>query len=161
MAEENFRSEAELRALVDEDPGDGAFVELAELLFERDELDAAQRICMEGLSANPNNDSGRLLLARIFFEKRYLPFAIREVKHLSQNRPGSRALAKLLAALSPGASNDAGDLRVGDLAKAPSVAVDTSESAAPPLSEETVAEAEFDFDDLDLIEDEDEEENKA
>ncbi len=117
-----------------EDPGDPLFADLAEELRRGGELIRAMEICLRGLSANPACHKGRLVLARVFYELRYLPFALREIEELCRALPHSRSLQRLREKLSP-------------------------EVSGAEQQEETVAEADFDFEDLELI-DEDEESPK-
>lgn len=107
------------------------FVDRAEGLRISGKLDEALAMALKGLSENPEECRGRLVLARIFYEKGYLPFAVREVEHLARQVPSNTALKKLLGTLAPD--------RGGDI---PSTAA----------AEDTVAESEFDLDALALLE---------
>lgn len=104
-----------------------AFAESAENLRRSGKLEEALKVCLQGLSANPAHHKGRLVLARVFFEMGYLPFAIREIEELCEALPESKSLQRLRDKLSPQPAEASGG------------------------AEETVAEADFDLDELDLI----------
>ena len=90
-----------LEQLVERDPGDSAFGELADLLLDQGEVDRALRVCLAGLSANPGFHQGRLTLAKIFQSAGYLPFAIRELEQLERALPETNSISKLLERLAP------------------------------------------------------------
>ena len=121
-------SEEELRKSVAEDAGSPVFAELAELLRKQGRHSEALEFCLSGLSKNPSCHLGRLVLARLFYDRQWYSFAVRELEVLRAALPESKTVAKLLEKLSPGSS--------------------LSESAPET---ETVAETDFDFDELDLI----------
>ena len=119
----------ETRALLQEDPGNPAFVDFAEELRRAGELREAMEICLAGLSANPSSLRGRLVLARIFYESGYSPFAAREIAELQRARPESESLRKLAMQLGSEISQ-----------------------AEPPLEQsEVVAEGEFNLDVLETL----------
>ena len=128
-----MRSEQELNRIVFEDPGNPAFAELAELLRKQGKLGEALDTCLSGLSKNPTCHLGRLVLARVFYDRRMYSFAVRELEALRIALPQSKTIAKLLETLSPGSA-------ALSAAVAPSVQDD-----------ETVAETDFEFEELDLI----------
>ena len=109
------------------------FADRAEGLRISGKLDDALILAMAGLSENPDAHRGRLVLARIFYEKGYLPFAVREVEQLVREIPSNAAIRKLLETLAP-------DRVIGG----PNTIV----------AEDTVAESEFDLDALALLEEE-------
>lgn len=127
-------SEAELRTTVQADPGNPAFAELAELLRTRGSYSEALEMCLSGLSKNPTCHLGRLVLARVFYDRRMYSFAVRELEALRIALPQSKTIAKLLEKLAPGSAA-------------------LTQTAAPVAAEavETVAETDFEFDELDLI----------
>jgi predicted Zn-dependent protease len=128
-----MKDETELRSVLENDPGDPAFAELAELLREQDRLLEAKEICFAGLSVNPGCNRGRLVLARIFWQQKQIPFCIRELEAIKQELPDNLAVAKLLARLSPAA--DAAFCKSSGLGK----------------EDGTIAEAEFDLDDVEAL----------
>jgi len=92
-------SEATLRARVEVDCGDPAFAELADLLRRTSRLTEALEVCLAGLSRNPGVYRGRLTLARIYVERGWHPFAVREIEVLSRELPTNEALQRLRAKL--------------------------------------------------------------
>ncbi len=109
------------------------FTDRAEGLRLSGKLEEALSVVLKGLSDNPDAHRGRLVLARIFYEKGYLPFAVREVEHLVRQVPSNAALKKLLGTLAPD--------RGGEI------------QGSTGSVEDTVAESEFDLDALALLED--------
>ncbi len=130
-------TEQEYRATLNDDPGSPVFIELADLLYREGRMTEAVEICLGGLTANPSAHRGRLLLARFYYEKGYLPFAVQEVEKLTSALPQNEELAKLLQKLAPGSK--------------PSV---STAQGNPASSEKTLAEAEFDLGDIELIDEE-------
>jgi predicted Zn-dependent protease len=128
----------ELRATLDEDPGSPLFVDLAERLRAEGEGAQAMLVCLGGLSASPANTVGRLLLARLYYEYGYVPFAVREVKILLDNYPQNQAIRKLLLKLAPDEKLE----NYQDQTPA-------EETALP--ADTTIAEAEFDFSQLEEL----------
>lgn len=122
-----FMNEKEYRAALSADPGAPLFVEFAEYLRGLRRQSEAIDVCLAGLSANPDAHRGRLMLARVFYECGFVPFAVRELQVLGARFPENRALAKLRERLSPNISQQ--------------------DSAG----ESEVAEAEFDIDAIGLI----------
>lgn len=133
-------SEDELRRAVSEDAGAQAFVELAERLRRRGSLSEALEVCLNGLTKNPTNHQGRLVLARVFYDRRSYPFAVRELEALQEALPESKTIRRLLEKLAPG-------MQVNPAAR---------KAEAP----ETVAETELEFDAIDLLEAEEEDKGK-
>lgn len=133
MAQKEEYSEDQIRGILGADPGNAVFVDFADALRDSGRSDEALKVCLSGLNANPSNHSGRLLLARIFFELGNLTFAVREIKELCVALPECKSLKRLLELLAPGegAESDSGE-------------------------EEMVAETEFDFEEIDLMEQEEE-----
>lgn len=130
-------TEEDLRRIISEDPGNSAFAELADALRRSGRQAEAMDIALNGLSKNPGCHQGRLVLARLFFDRRQYPFAVRELEALQEALPESKTVARLLEKLSPGAKQKL-----------------QSAKAAPVA--ETVAESEFEFDTLDLIDSDEE-----
>jgi lipopolysaccharide biosynthesis regulator YciM len=120
---------------LEEDPGDPLFAQFADKLREEQRYHEAMDICFQGLSSNPSCHRGRLVLARVFYERMFWPFAVRELRILMQAVPDNAHIAKIIERLAPG--EDTSDVsvvekRVGD----------------------TVAETEFDMSDIELMEEE-------
>lgn len=89
----------QLEALVLTDPGDPAFAELADIYRRRGDYGGALDLCFNGLSTKPDCLSGRAVLARIFYERRQFPFAVRELEALAVSVPHNGFVARLLAQL--------------------------------------------------------------
>lgn len=125
-----IQNEEDLRKIVSGDPGNPAFVDLAEILRRRGSWCEALEVSLTGLSKNPTCHQGRLVLARIFYDRHWYGFAVREIEALREALPQSKSIARLLEKLAPGAA-----------------------SAAPSVKGpgEVVAETEFDFDALEMI----------
>jgi hypothetical protein len=95
MSEMKALSSEDLEALLQDDPGDEAFVELASRLSASPEdRQRARDICFRGLSRNSHNLRGRLLLARLFYIDEMFPFCVRELQELrrSADTPSLRRL---------------------------------------------------------------------
>jgi hypothetical protein len=125
-------SEDDYKALISEDAGHVAFVAYADLLRSTGRWPEAVEVCLAGLTANPANHKGRLVLARLYYDRGYIPFAVRELEILTRALPQNEPVRKLLERLTG----------------AP-VAVN---GEAPPVKDDTIAEAEFDLGEIDLIE---------
>ena len=125
-------SESEIKRTLEASPGDPVFVSYADNLRILGNLSEALRVCLAGLTASPDGVKGRLVLAQILYDGKYLPFALRELRELSRQLPQNESIKRLLAKLSPGESNVDPDQ------------VSTDEG-------ETMAEADFDFDDIELL----------
>lgn len=120
------------KEILAENPGNPLFAEYAERLRVAGDHSEAMNVCLAGLSANPACHRGRLVLARAFYDRSYLPFAVRELEYLVRELPDNESLRKLLNKLSPQGT------------AAPS-------QTGPAVAAQTVAEAEFDFSDIELI----------
>jgi hypothetical protein len=150
----------DLVALIAKDPGNPQFVILAENFRARGQQLEAVRVLMAGLSANPTYHRGRLLLARLFYELQFVPFAIRELEELQRALPQSLSIAKLLnkfGVLAPRSQ----DLNVpesldtiggyeSERKNAPPTSVEGEVSEKMAL-ESTLAEVDLDFDDLEAL----------
>ena len=137
-------TESDYLKTVNDDPGNPAFVDLAELFRTSERPIDGILTCLRGLSANPSCYRGRLLLARLYYESNFAPFAIRELAILYEELPDNKTIARLLSKLSNGQPDH--EPRAG------AHGIDQK-----PNKQEIIAEADFDFSDLDLIEDEDDE----
>jgi len=130
-------SEAEIKDILDKYPGDPVFVSYSDNLRIIGNLSDALCVCMAGLSASTDDVKGRLVLAQIFYDLGFLPFAIRELKELNRTLPENESIKRLLAKVAPGEQKFA-----------------QADEPNPGGGEEaTVAEADFDFDEIDLLED--------
>jgi hypothetical protein len=122
----------DVAAVLDRDPGNVLFYDLAVgLSLEGNLLDAIE-VCLRGLSVNPGFHKGRLLLSRLYYECGFIPFAVRELELLLQACPHSRAVRRLVERLSPGSTALQGH---------------TSNVGGGPTNA-TVAEGDFNLDDL-------------
>lgn len=110
-----------------EDPGDDCFMDYAEYLRINGRHLEALAVCFGGLTSNPSALRGRLVLARIFYDAGYFPFAVREIEDLHRAMPENSAITRLKEVL------------LQDRA---------SEAPAEPADEEVVAEAFLDVEDL-------------
>jgi len=88
-----------IRARLKQDPGDPTFADLAQLLRKEKKYEEARSVCYQGLSSNPAAHRGRLVLAWIYYDEEYFPFAIREILALRNTFPESDVVLKLLTAL--------------------------------------------------------------
>jgi predicted Zn-dependent protease len=88
------------QALLAHDPGAPQFVVAAEALRLEGGHAEALVVLLKGLSCSPNNQQGRLLLARVLYECDCVPFAIRELAQLCAALPNNPSLHKLYRALS-------------------------------------------------------------
>jgi predicted Zn-dependent protease len=120
----------ELEALVLADPGDSAFAELADIYRRSGDYGGALDLCYNGLSANPECHLGRVVLARVFYERLQFPFAIRELRELAVLDPKNIFVSKLLSMLAPSGEPY----------------ISSPDSVSRPM-----AEAEFSFEDLSAI----------
>ena len=87
-----------LRRAVKQDPGAKEFVELAQILAaDPKRRFEAREVCFRGLSRDPNNFPGRLLLAKLFYLDQMIEFCIRELLRL-QSMVQSESVERLLDA---------------------------------------------------------------
>lgn len=91
----------ELEALVLANPGDPAFAELADIYRRSGDYGGALDLCFNGLSVNPACQIGRVVLARVFYERLQFAFAIRELRELALLNPNNIFVSKLLSILAP------------------------------------------------------------
>lgn len=129
--------EPDLEARVSIDPGDPAFAELADAYRRRGDYQGALDLCFNGLTANPGCLRGRVVLARLFYERLHFPLAVRELLEVLRTVPGNPYARKLLQALAP----------TEYLSTAGQGRISSDHSAAS----EVIAEAEFDLSSLDLF----------
>lgn len=140
----------DLAELVFQDPGNPAFVDLAESLRTSGKLSESLQVCLAGLSRNPDLHRGRLVLARVFFELGFVPFCLQEIHNLIKELPNNNALLRLAEKLDPSFESSRLNLNP-DSARLPLSDTASSNSQA---DESVVAEADFDFDILDGLNDE-------
>ncbi len=89
----------EYRAILESDPGNSVFADLAEIFRTRLDFSQALQVSLSGLSHNPGCHKGRLTLARTYYDMGFTPFAVRELELLIQELPDNEELRKLLIAL--------------------------------------------------------------
>jgi predicted Zn-dependent protease len=152
---------SEVQTQLAQDPGNPVFAEYADQLRREGQYSEALEICYRGLSANPSVHRGRLVLARVYYEKLFWPFAIREVQQLQKDLPHSETLRRLLTALAPEESTSVLTERsrnAEDLVSRTTINRERNdyhdsfeEAAVIDRDEHTVAEAEFEIDDFDLL----------
>jgi len=76
-----------------EDPTSIVFASIADFFLRYGLVDDALRICLEGLNHHPDFVSGRLVLAKVFLQKKEVPRAKEELKKvLNQVPEQARAL---------------------------------------------------------------------
>jgi hypothetical protein len=136
----------QMKATLVEDPGNPVFAEYAEHLRLAGQKMAGMEVCLNGLSLNPDCHKGRLVLARIFYDGNYLPFAVRELQALCVALPENKSVRRLLEKLAP-------DTKFPSAAtsKVEPEGSGSSGAEAKPASE-TIAETDFSFDDFEMIE---------
>lgn len=145
MSEERI---IELEQQVKADPSCDAYVELAQLLSVKPESRIqAREVCFRGLTANPSNAMGRLVLAKLFYLDGMMEFCARELRQLRQIS-SAPSLDKLLRAL--GEREEAEKQCPGEQVSSAETAAKSSELAAD--EELVVAEADFDLDFSEAIE---------
>lgn len=97
MNRSNSRIE-ELRGIVEKNPGASEFVELAGLLAEEaSSRPEAREICLRGLSKNPLEHRGRLILAKLYYLDEMTEFCVRELARI-RTYVDSQALKRLIEA---------------------------------------------------------------
>lgn len=126
----------EYEAILADDPGNPAFVRYADSLAPKDPVRAIH-VCMRGLSANPTDLHGRVLLANLLYAQGLIPFAVNELRILQSRLPENQIVTKLLAKLAPG-ETDAG-----------------AASPAGVKKGTTLAEADIDFETITALDEED------
>lgn len=126
--------EDKLKAKLSKDPGDPLFAEYAEFLRRKQRKEEAYKVCFSGLSANSNAYAGRLVLARLFHDDGYIPFAVRELETLYQQSPENETVRHLLERLSPSFAAD-------------------FHTPSEQSTDTMIAETEFDLGDLEMLED--------
>lgn len=127
---------SEKYSILEKDPGNSLFVDCVEELMVRAEILQALEVCLKGLSHNPSQHSGRLLLARIFYQMGCLPFAIEQLQIIQRETPNNTALNKLIVKLG-------GTIKVGEGPKS------STNEKSPEI--DTLAEADFDVLDLEAL----------
>lgn len=133
----------ELKIILSNKPGASQFVELAQLLAEDSATRAeAREICFRGLSHDPKNTTGRLMLARLFYLDSMKEFCIRELLELKKLAPSIEPLDRLLQAM--GVTVDGRDQTM-------------SSPGGAKLPEKVVAEVDFDEGFIDVLDELDEE----
>ena len=128
------------------DPGDPVFVLVSKALVEQGEVFQAYDILLAGLSHSPDCHEGRLLLAKLYFERDFLPFCVKELNFIAERLPKNKSIRRLLEKF----GSDSGIVPESDK-KSEDLKADKS-SVTISDSDETVAEMEFGFDDIDLLE---------
>jgi len=123
--------ESEVQTKLSENTGDPIFAQYADQLRRTGRWQDGLKVALCGLSASPDCHRGRLVLARIFYDARCFPFAIRELQYLHAALPDNASVMRLLERLAP------------QVLATPSAVSNNLESAVPIL-----AEGEFDIDDL-------------
>lgn len=137
-----------------EDPGDPAFLDVAQNFKEEGEPLKAVAVCLRGLSANPSFHLGRLLLARLYVELECFPFALDELERIHEDMPHVDSLSRLIERLSPGASEVSEDTYEGAEESLEEELGTQPERKSSKKEEETLAETDFDFEELDMMDDE-------
>lgn len=84
------------RAMIAKDPGSRVFAALAELYRKAGMLDEAVRLCLDGTKAHPKYMSGRVALARAYFDKGMIKEAKEEVRTVVSITPDNILANKIL-----------------------------------------------------------------
>lgn len=129
-------TEPDYQVVLAEDPGNPLFADLAEELRAKQNWFDAIQVCLSGLSSNPSCARGRLVLAQIYFDQGYLPFARREVAELVASHPQLSSLRRLWEQLGGGLMHEGSELSSLDIGDG-----------------KIVAETEIDLGEIDLTED--------
>jgi predicted regulator of Ras-like GTPase activity (Roadblock/LC7/MglB family) len=77
--------------ILKENPQSQIFAALAEVLRKKGELDQAFRVCMQGLRLHPDYGPGRLVMARISFDRKMYDWAERELEQAIKLEGRTRA----------------------------------------------------------------------
>ncbi len=78
-------------AILEENPHSQIFAALAEALRKKGELDAAFRVCLQGLRLHPDYGAGRLVMARISHDRKMYDWAEKELTEAIRLDGRSRA----------------------------------------------------------------------
>lgn len=124
---------------ISKNPGDPIFAEYAELLRRKDRFWDAFKVCIQGLTVNPDCHSGRLTLARLFYELGSVSFAARELKIVYRAMPNNESVKILVAKIAPDILNSVDDNS------------EEYQSEQDRYLETMIAETEFDMDHIDLL----------
>lgn len=138
----------ELRQAFESNPSEG-FVPLAKALMESPESRReAREVCLRGLTANPQNRLGRLLLARAYYLDNMFEFAVRELIEIRSlgTTPGIEKLLNEFGALTNKYLSRTNDSRATTEAIPSAVASSSAEK-----SDGVVAELDLDTDFLEAI----------
>ncbi len=73
-----------------------SFADCADNLRIAKNYSEAIRVCLEGLSSNPEFDRGRLVLARIYYDCGYIDFSLRELAYIYQKCPDNIYVKRLM-----------------------------------------------------------------
>jgi tetratricopeptide (TPR) repeat protein len=95
------------------------FIPLAQICREQGLLAEAKEICETGLLHHPNSVSGRLMLARIYFDLDQMDNARRFVEEILQELPGQREAKFLRDKIMRCRGLDKNDQRQGGVQSAP------------------------------------------
>jgi predicted Zn-dependent protease len=138
--------EEKVRERLSKEPGNPIFAEFAEYLRRKKDYAEALNVCFSGLSSNPSCHVGRLVLARIFYNLDYAPFAARELETLLRVTSEDESLRRLVLALNPMfVESEAGSTAKGN---------DTAKANSTVKANDTIiAETVFDMGSIDLLED--------
>ncbi len=75
---------------------DKSFADYADGLRISKNYSEAIRVCLDGLSKDPEFDKGRLVLARIYYDCGYIDFSLRELSYISQKSPENLYIKRLI-----------------------------------------------------------------
>ena len=96
-----MESDNQFKNTLEQDPGNEVFCEYADMLRHEGRHHEALDVCLAGLSVNPSCHQGRLLLARIFYERGFTAFSARELKELVNALPDQKFLTRLVEEIAP------------------------------------------------------------
>lgn len=156
---------AEVDSLLVEDPGSPVFVDYGEFLRQQNRLSDALMVLMRGLTANPSFARGRLVLARVLYDLRCLPFAVRELEIVAAQNPNCKSVRKLLSAIDPSYLSDRAETHTGRSEGGGETSYPEPDSAdreiklrndaltpSNPFADDVVGEAELVLDEIDFLE---------
>jgi tetratricopeptide (TPR) repeat protein len=91
--------EKKIRDKLLSNPGDPACAILAEFLRKQGRTQEALEVCLNGLTVNPTLVSARIVLARLYLQKGWLPFCTRELRIAYRLETSNLSVLKLLQLL--------------------------------------------------------------
>ena len=138
-------TEQEYRKMLAVDPGRAEFADYAKMLIEAGRSKEALIVCLSGLSISEEGSVGRLMLARVYYELGYYPFAIKELAEISHKFPENKQLRDLLDKLQGKSKVATANATLKDAQK---------DESLVRADSETVAQAELSWEQIEVLESE-------